>query len=247
MTAAATRLPPRADAGLRRRRKDELERMLVAGEEILKCHRVLHRADLNIVGECLKHQGTFYEFDHYPDGDVYDDESHAQYYYHAHRGIEGEHGHFHTFVRVRGMPQGMTPVAHDGEEPWPKEDDVLSHLVAVSMDRQGFPIGLFTTNRWVTGENWFQARDVIALLDGFIIDHAYPSWAVNRWLSALFVLFRPTMEALILERDAALRAWQEAHPERDAFEDRGLELLSQASIDVDAQLASVRQALERLS
>ena len=154
--------------------------MLAAGEEVTECLRVLAKADLNIVGECLKNQGTFYEFDHYPEGDVYDEETHAQYYYHAHRGVAGEHGHFHTFVRAKGMPDKLIPVAYDGDVEWPQGDDVLSHLVAVSMDRYGLPLGLFTTNRWVTGENWFTAQDTIRLLDAFIIDHAHPSWPVNR-------------------------------------------------------------------
>ena len=30
-------------------------------------------------------------------------------------------------------------------------------------------------------------------LDRFDIDHAYPSWPVNRWLTAMVRLFRPQM------------------------------------------------------
>jgi hypothetical protein len=78
---------------------------LRAGEEALECRRVLAKAGLNLVGEVLRGQGTFYQFNHYPEGDVYDRDSHAQYYYHAHRGVEGEHGHFHTFLRA-GWPAG---------------------------------------------------------------------------------------------------------------------------------------------
>ncbi|WP_446730895.1 DUF6969 family protein [Pseudomonas sp. SST3] len=32
---------------------------------------------------------------------VYDRDSHAQYYYHAHREGGVGHGHFHTFIRAR--------------------------------------------------------------------------------------------------------------------------------------------------
>ena len=84
---------------------ETLGQMLTAGLEAKECLRVLGKADMNIVGECLSGQGTFYEFDHYPNGDVYDRETHAQYYYHAHRGCAGEHGHFHTFLRASGMPR----------------------------------------------------------------------------------------------------------------------------------------------
>ena len=121
--------------------------MLEAGQEIRECYRVLKNAGLNIVGEVLKGQGTFYELNHYPEGDVYDSSTHSQYYYHTHRGMAGEHGHFHTFLRARGMPRGVAPVPYDGEEQWPSGDDALSHLIAISMDRYGFPIGLFAVNR----------------------------------------------------------------------------------------------------
>jgi len=237
-------LPMPADAVLAALDENTLGEMLVAGLEAKECLRVLGKADLNIVGECLKGQGTFYEFDHYPEGDVYDRETHAQYYYHAHRGCAGEHGHFHTFLRARGMPADVAAVPYEGAEPWPEGDEVLSHLVSISMDRHGFPIGMFTTNRWVTGENWFQASDVIKMLDRFVIDHAYPSWPVNRWLGAMVKVFKPTIEALLRERDAALRAWQARHPERDAFEDRELEIMSQARVSLDDQLAAIRQALQ---
>jgi hypothetical protein len=225
---------------------ETLQRMQRAGHEASECLRVLAKAELNLVGECIKHHGTFYEFDHYPPGDVYDDETHAQYYYHAHRGTLGEHGHFHTFLRVKGIPEGISALPYEGAEPWPEDDEVLSHLVAVSMDKNGIPIGLFTTNRWVTGENWFCAHDVIAMLDSFVIDHAYPSWPVNRWLSAMVVLFRPQIEALLQQRDAVLEEHIQRSPGVDVFEDRELELMSEVRITIDAQLIAIQAALSAL-
>ena len=220
--------------------------MADAGAEVRECVRVLAKADLNVVGECLRGQGTFYELDHYPEGDVYDHDSHSQYYYHAHRGVTGEHGHFHTFLRAKGMPEGVQPVPCDGAgDAGPEGDEALCHLVAVSMDRFGEPIGLFTTNRWVTGESWFRAADVEDLLERFRIDHAWPSWPLNRWLSAILVLFRPTIRTLLRERDAAVEAWRARHPERDAFEDRELEITSQRRIAVDDQIAAIERRLVR--
>lgn len=67
-----------------------------------------------------------------------------------------------------------------------------------------FPIGLFTTNRWVTGEAWYRASDIIAMLDIFCIDHAYPSWPVNIWLTNLLLLFRPQVEWLLMRRDLVI-------------------------------------------
>ena len=227
--------------------RGQVEAMLAAGDEILECYRVLRKAGLNIVGEVLRGQGAFVELNHYPEDDVFDRETQSQYYYHAHRGLAGEHGHFHTFVRQPGMPEGMRPIAHTGSEPWPCGDVALSHLIGISMDAFGYPIGLFTCNRWVTAEAWYAADDVIALLGRFRIDHAAPSWPVNRWISAMFVLFRPQMEALLRSRDAAIADWQARHPGRDVFEDRALDITSQRSISVDAQIAAVRALLDQAS
>ena len=221
--------------------KDRLESMAAAGAEIRECYRVLEKGGLNVVGEVLKDQGTFYEWNHYPDGDVYDNESHSQYYYHNHR--EDEHGHFHVFQRKRGMPKGTKPVPYNGKEKWPKGNDALSHLIAISMDQYGYPIGLFTTNRWVTGECWYTGDDVVAMLDRFVIDHAFPSWPVNRWISAMVALFQPQIVELVKARDTAVASWRLTHSGVDVFEDRDLEVTSDQNISVDDQIAAVNKAL----
>jgi hypothetical protein len=214
--------------------------MEAAGDELAECSRVLKKAALNPVGEVLRGQGQFVKLAHYPKGDVFDRETHSQYYYHAHR--DGEHGHFHCFLRAPGMPEGVSPVPAEGRD-WPSGEKALAHLVAVSMDRFGAPIRLFTTNQWVTGETWYPGADVVRMVPRFAIDHASPNWATNRWLTALLRLFRPQIEALIAARDAALAAHRAAHPDTDAFSDRSLETLSEVAIDVEAQREAVRQAL----
>lgn len=229
------------DAGI-----DGLRAMLGAADEVLECYRVLPKAGLNLIGEVLRGQGEFVEMNHYPDDDVFDGETQSQYYYHAHRGMAGEHGHFHTFVRAPGMPVGMRPIDHKGSEPWPSGADALSHLIGISMDAYGFPIGLFTTNRWVTNEAWYSAADATRMLERFRIDHAAPSWPVNRWISAMFVLFRPQMAALLERRDVAIADWAAGHPGADVFEDRELEITSQTSISVEERIAQVRAMADRV-
>jgi hypothetical protein len=225
----------------------QLQTMQGAGQEIMECYRVLKKAGLNIVGEVLRdalHKGDiFYEFTHYPEDDVYDRDTHAQYYYHAHRGEVGEHGHFHTFLRSAGMPAGVAPIDHPATEPWPQGNDALSHLVAIAMDSYGYPTGLFTTNRWVTAEAWYPAEQVIPMLDRFNIDHAFPSLPVNRWISALFVLYRPHIEALLERRDETVCAWAAAHPGGDVFEDRKLDITSQMGISVEDTLNGIEQEI----
>jgi hypothetical protein len=223
--------------------RSQLEAMQAAGREIVECRRVLVKGGQDFVSEVLRGQGTFYEYDHYPQDDVYDDESHAQYYYHAHRGLAGEHGHFHTFLRTAGMPPGVAPLEVPHAEPWPSGDEALAHLIAISMDAHGVPIGLFAPNRWVTGDTWYPARDVIAMLDRFRIEHAWPSWPVNRALGAMFVLFRPHIEELLLERDRAIDASRRKFPAADVFELREVEILAYMPVSVDRTLADVSTVL----
>jgi len=196
------------------------------------------------VGEVLREQGEFYELSHYPRDDVYDADTFSQYYYHAHRGSV-EHGHFHTFLRSGGMPDDIQPLEWpSADELWPKGNNALSHLIAISMDGWGDPIGLFVTNRWVTDEAWYSAEDVIRMLPGFAIDHANPSWPTNRWLTAMLTLYRPWIEGLIRHRDQVIKQWQKTHHDQDVFEDRRLEITGYLPVSVQATLAEIQAVLE---
>jgi hypothetical protein len=209
----------------------ELRRLAEAGAELAEIARVLAKTGDNVVGELLRAERSFYEWDHYPPGDVHDPESGAQYYYHAHAKTErgtGEHGHFHAFVRTG-----------DSRDPAP------CHLAAIAMTDAGEPFRLFTVNRWVTGETWRPAREAVALLDRFRVELVRPSWVANRWVGACLALFRPQVVALIETRDRVLAAWHRRHPDRDLFEDRSLEVLSAVEVDVASQVALVQRALAK--
>ena len=216
----------------------DVRAMQAAALEVAECRRVLTKAGMNVVGELLRGHDTFYEDDHYPTGDVFDGESGSQYYYHAHRGIELEHGHFHTFLRGRGLLADGTDTVGVEADQVPDHGDLV-HLVGVSMDPWGDPMALFATNRWVTGERWLPAQRILPLLDNFVIDHAWPSWPANRWISALLMLFRPQVRALLEQRDAVIEAWRRRHPDTDVLEDTRLELTGWISIDTAEQLAAL--------
>jgi hypothetical protein len=111
------------------------------------------------------------------------------------------------------------------------------------MTPAGLPFRLFTVNRWVTGEVWYKAEDVIRLLDVFKIDHAQPSWPVNRWVSAMVRLYKPQIADLLLARDRKVEAWQQRLPDVDVFEDRDLEVTSFLDISLDQQIQGVGHAL----
>lgn len=222
----------------------ERQAMLAAGLEALACEQALAGAGLNVVGEVLRGQGDFVEFEHYPNDDVFDRDTFSQYYYHAHRGGQGEHGHFHLFLRAAGMPAGSRPLDYpQATELWPSGSDALSHLVAISMDDWGHPLGLFCTNRWVTGETWYPAGQVIRMLDRFAVKHAAPNWAVNLWLSAIVRLCRPQIAFLLRQRDAVIAAWQAEHPRDDVFEARQLEITGSLAVSVP-ELVRQLQELE---
>src|SRR5216684_4183133 len=239
----------------------QLQVMSAAGREVRECYRALAKTGDNIVGEVLRDQGIFREWDHYPRDDVYDTVTHAQFYYHAHPPGQRpwvEHGHFHTFLRPRGMPPGVRPAdvppPSDPPEPAPHDKTVaadnaaLSHLIAISMTPSGIPIWLFTTNRWVTGETWYSATDVCAMLDYFVVDHTRPSWALNRWISAMFGLFKPQIAELVQARDRTIAKWKPSSSTAvSVYDDRSLEVTSAIAIDIDRQLGKVEAALRELA
>ncbi len=227
-------VPPTADAlddATRHRLHD-------AGLQARAAIGMLKQAGQNVVGAILADQGTFYEMNHYPEDDVFDPKSASQYYYHAHR--EGEHGHFHTFVRRKAMPDSLRPApGFKRSEPLPGHDDELAHLVCISMDAYGLPQGLFAVNRWVSDETWYSGAETAALLDRFRVDGGYPHFAVNQWLTQFVALCRPQVEALLHHRDAVVDAWQRAHPDRDVLEDRELEMTGYLPLDMPRWIAEL--------
>ncbi len=223
--------------------RERLQAMAEGGEQILECYRVMQKTDHNIVGLIIEGHGTFYEYDHYPPGDVYDHETHSQYYYHSHR--EHEHGHFHTFLREAGMPADCRPIEQSEADYMTERDDTITHLIAISMNPAGYPIALFTTNRWVTADNWYVADDVISMLDTFCMDLVYPSWPVNIWVTGMLALFRPQIEDLIRERDATVEKWRDEKPDEDIFEHRDYDLASIKEISVEKQIRAVKRALAK--
>lgn len=154
---------------------------------------------------------------HYPAADVVDEAAGYSFYYHAHRLDDVEHGHFHLFRRGAGPGR-------------------YTHLAALSLDTGGQPLRWFTTNRWVTGERWRQAAQLLPALKAFRLRTHGRMAPVATWLGAMVALFADELAALIRARDAALAPRLEGRTRREAdgvFEDRSLDVLSECP----AQLA----------
>jgi hypothetical protein len=221
---------------------------------------VLSARSSNIVREALGGGGRVEDWRHYPDSDAYDPISHAQYFYHHHSaGHEpAEQGHFHLFLRAEGMPAGMQPLllpeAAIANLPTPPQAapskrggrDEVSHLIAIAVNAAGEPVRLFTTNRWVTGETWYRADDVVRMLDCFTLDAAEPDSLVNAWLAALVRLYQPEIAMLLRHRDDTVMDPRRRRRRIDVFEDPKLEITSSLAIDLDQRLAAVdRLGIER--
>jgi len=248
---------------LARLSRAELEAMAACGHAVADCQAALE-AHGGILAAAIKGEAVE-PWRHYPEGDVFDAATHAQYFYHLHppgeRGAS-EHGHFHTFLRARGMPPGVRPLvmpelaiagspaapalvpsapqAHEDGDPW-------CHLVAISMNAAGRAIRLFTTNRWVTGETWYRAADVAAMLDRFSLGTA-PSSPLDRWVTAMLGLYRPEIAALVAARDEPVMGWRRRRRGKvHVFEDHRLEVTSALDIDVGAQRSAIEAALRAVA
>lgn len=209
--------------------------MAAAARIYLACRKSLTSAGRTIAEEIAGDDLEAYT--HYPRGDVYDPESHSQYYFHLHR--EGDHGHFHTFLRTGGMPEGLTPASC----PPQGDKEALSHLVAIALDHRGEPGQLFTTNRWVTAETWYRAADVIAMLPRFHIGHGEPTPTANRWVEAVVTLFRPQIVKLLEARDLCVEGHRRAGMGEQVLEDRALEITSCLDVDIDDHIARIESTL----
>ncbi|CCD92176.1 conserved hypothetical protein [Bradyrhizobium sp. ORS 375] len=217
-----------------------LSRMATAAETVVDCMRELHESGSNLVMEVLRGSDGFVEWEHYPPDDVRDPCSHAQFFLHAHAPDERDrhdYAHFHTFMGTDEIPGVLPPKLARA----PDNGAAITHLVAISMTATGLPERLFTTNRWVTAETWYRAPDAIAMLDRFVIGGERP---VDRWITAMLVLFRPQIELLLHQRDAAVDRWRATHPDCDAYEDRRLEVTSSLDISLEAQIAWLDARLE---
>lgn len=230
-----------------------------AAAVIRGCRSELAARGSNILREVVGRSDDAQEWRHYPRGDGFDLISHAQYFYHQHprsteiATVSTEQGHFHLFLRAEGMPAGAQPLllpeAAIAEEhlPTPPQAapskrgvrDEVCHLIAIAIDAAGEPVRLFTTNRWVTGETWYRADDVIRMLDRFSLDAAEPASFVNFWLTAMVRLYQPEIATLLRERDRTVMDPIRRRRRIDVFENPKIEVLSNLAIDLEARLAGV--------
>ncbi|WP_408857826.1 DUF6969 family protein [Acidiphilium sp.] len=166
----------------------------------------------------------FAEWAQYPQPEALDPVSGWRFFYHAHavrERLRAEHGHFHIFTPGPAGGMGFT------------------HLIGISVDVQGLPIRLFTTNRWVTDEAWQPAAAIGRRVLRPRLAGASPG-DVACWLENLVVLFAPDIVALLYARDA--RMGSGIGPGDRRFEDRRLRIPSQTRVSLAAALRRLAAA-----
>ena len=140
-------------------------------------------------------------------------------YYHCHPAnraghhrFKGEHGHFHLFVRINNSP------------------DKWSHVAALAMDSMGQPLGWFTVNHWVTGEEWESASRLI----DFISSPPYEEQdsLVETWLLSMLALSSDYVKTILLERDEVLKKYELKNNNQDVKQDREIYLLSEIPVNL---------------
>ncbi|MDE8342646.1 MAG: hypothetical protein POG24_02375 [Acidocella sp.] len=162
---------------------------------------------------------SFVEWTQYPAVEALDKSSGWKFYYHAHPRSERlgrEHGHFHIFV----------PGPHDAH------DGVVlfSHLIGISVDQQGLPLRLFTTNQWVTGESWQPAEALVDVVKSPGFTQTQPA-DVAGWLGLIITLYTAEICALLQARDKRLQA-RALMIRTNPYEDRRLRIPSQRHINL---------------
>lgn len=160
----------------------------------------------------------------YPDDSgIFDRSTQYQFYYHSH-GSDHEAGHFHA-VRLFA--------------------DRTAHLVAISMTPDGWPQALFTVNLWAIGDAYESAGNLRRYVRRFHLGEQVGPPPLVRFVNLIFRAFGPHIERLQDEKIAALAEYQAAHPGRDVFEDRSLEILSRVKVDVRACAGDVASTIPR--
>jgi hypothetical protein len=81
------------------------------------------------------------------------------------------------------------------------------------------------------------------MLDFFRIDHAYPLWPMNLWITAMLRRFRTEVEDLFLQRDEVIATWGNRYPSRDILEEIALTLTGLVSISIERRTAEIRTLL----
>jgi len=225
--------------------EDQLRGMAKAADEVDECVTSARKNGRNMVHEITDGGKGIRTKTNYPSKGVTDFDRGSHFYFHIHRDSTKEYGHFHTFSYPLEFNKSKIKKQRKLSASKSIREKKHAHLVAISVDKYAAPVNLFTTNRWVTKEVLYPEERVVELLDQFSFGEESTVTNLQRWTSALLILFRPQIIWLISQRDAKLEAWAEEHPESDVTEDKALEILVDIDVSWKEQQIAVNQLLEK--
>ena len=192
-----------------------------AAESLVACLLEMAEAETNPVLQVIPEGFILEENKKYPTSLIQFNDLGWRAYYHCHPAsraghhrFQGEHGHFHIFVRTKEKPDS---------EQW-------SHLVALAMDNMGQPLGWFTVNHWVTGETWETASVLSSYLDSVPFEGTEN--LLERWLLSLLALSSDSVNYVLNERDRVLEIKEEQAGEKDIKQDKNIYLLSETPLNL---------------
>lgn len=219
--------------------------MLSHAEQVLTTQQQMTTSKgKNILHHTLQKKRRHKRFEHYPKDDRIDRETGAQYFYHCHRENtdRAEHGHFHCFLRHSHIPKRVKPTPLADWDKYIKNP--MAHLVAIAMDLYGQPIRLFTVNRWISSEIWYDAKHAPNFLKRYhmtLTDD--PHWQMlDQWVEGMLHLFAPQIAWLHQQRDAIIEKHALENPESNVYEDQKLEELSDIAINLNSQIQWILNA-----
>lgn len=216
------------------------ERLGHYAEQLLNCQQQIQTEfGQSILQYMLKDDETHYKNKHYPPGDRIDFKNGGQYFYHCHREniSTDEHGHFHCYLRRKSIPKEIPPI-YLPKKPI-QESQQMTHIIAISLNRLGQPIRLFTVNHWVTREVAYSAKHAKELTKRFKLDIKNSrKWEIiDKWLEGLVQIFIPQIVWLQNRRDQQISILQQENSSKKSiFEDTKLGEISSMEINLVKQV-----------
>lgn len=216
------------------------ERLAHYAEQLLTCQQQMQTEfGQSILQYMLKDNEVHYKNKHYPPGDRIDFKNGGQYFYHCHRENtqSDEHGHFHCYLRRKCIPDEICPI-YLPKKPI-KKSQQMTHLVAISLNRLGQPIRLFSVNHWVTREVAYSATHAENLTKRFKlnIENSGKWEVIDKWLEGLVQIFIPQITWLQKQRDKQIAILQQTtKTEKNIIEDTTIEEISSLNINLVKQI-----------
>jgi len=204
--------------GLGLQDEDDMPAAQAAGD-LLECLTLMGEKDSNPVLEILDGAEVIHQLEHYAPEESASRLETLRYYYHSHDypgRQDAEHGHYHLFVPM---------------------DSGWDHLIGLSMDEMGQPLGWFSTNQWVTNSALIPVSRLRSVYDTLVT--ASPMLLVERYLIDMLYLYQDEIGGIYDERDRQLAILYGSREEKDVLKDRVIYQLSGTDIHLQDRLLQV--------